>query len=240
MSQLSFFDLFVNQLREIYSAEEQMIKGLTKLIGASLSAELKEAFTNHKFQTQAQFKRLQTIFTKLGVPATGNHCEAMAGLLKECDENIKAKKRSAVEDAALIGVAQKVEHYEIACYGTLCAYARHLGLSEIENMLQESLDEEREANDRLTKIAEGSLFSRGINVEAMRETLPEWRGVPTKISAYAKNGSKPVTKKSPAKKSPVKKIKKAVKALPKKAVAVAKSARKRIKKALAPSKRPKS
>ena len=156
-------DLLLDQLKDLYSAEEQLIKALPKMAKASTSPELREAFQNHLGETEGQLKRLKEVFTKLGSRAEAKLCKAMEGLIKEGDEILKQKGSAnpAVLDAGLIAAAQKVEHYEIGSYGTARSFAKLLGEDEAAELLQETLDEEGEADKTLTTIAENS-----INIEA--------------------------------------------------------------------------
>lgn len=159
--------LFVSELKDILSAEKQIIEALPKMVKAAESKELKEAFTNHLEETRAQVKRLEKIFSMLKMKAEINeNCEAMEGLIKEGEEAIKDYDMSAVRDANLISKAQRIEHYEISVYGTLRTFAKELGLDEAVDLLQETLDEEGAADKKLTKIAEGSLLHAGVNQKA--------------------------------------------------------------------------
>jgi ferritin-like metal-binding protein YciE len=161
-----FFELFVDELRAIYSAEKQIVEGLPKVINAATTKELKEALSKHLKETKNQVHRLEQIFSELGESPQGEFCEGLKGLLIECNEIIDRNDVDFVRDAALIGAAQKIEHYEIATYGTLKTFAKHLELANVEKLLQETLDEEGNANKTLTKIAEGSWISSGINAHA--------------------------------------------------------------------------
>jgi len=153
-------DLFVNELRDLYSAENQLTKALPKMAKASCSDELREAFQSHLKETQNQVQRLETIFEQLDVSPKGKKCQAMVGLIEEGKEVIDMDMEDAVKDAALIAAAQRVEHYEIAGYGTVRTYAELLGHDEAVKLLQETLDEEGSADKKLTKLA------KNINVEA--------------------------------------------------------------------------
>lgn len=156
-------DLLVDQLKDLYDAEEQLTKALPKLAKAATSPELREAFQHHFGETEGHVKRLKQVFTQLGSKAEAKHCKAMEGLIKEGEEILKQKSSAnpAVLDAGLIAAAQKVEHYEIGSYGTARSFAKLLGEDEAAELLQETLDEEGEADKTLTSIAENS-----INVEA--------------------------------------------------------------------------
>lgn len=164
-------DLFIDELADMYNAENQIIENLPTLIKLVSLPDLKETLTKHLRETENQVKRIERIFSVLNLEISENTCEAMAGLIKEAQEIVQNKSRSPTLDAAIISAAQKVEHYEIASYGTLRSFAKHLGFdSEVVDLLQESLDEEGSADKKLTKIAEGSLFSSGVNKEAAEVT----------------------------------------------------------------------
>jgi ferritin-like metal-binding protein YciE len=161
-----FFDLFLNELRDVYSAETQIIENLPKLINAITTKELKDAFKKHLEETKEQKKRLEKVFSKLGLSPAGEQCEGMKGLIKEGDKLLSKYSPGVLLDAALIAAAQKIEHYEMATYGTLRTFAQHMEMDEIEDMLQEILDEEGKTNKKLTKLAEGTWLTTGINVKA--------------------------------------------------------------------------
>lgn len=162
-----FFDLFVDELQDMLSSEKQIIEALPKMIKLASSPDLKEALSNHLKETQNQVKRIETIFSVIGVEPQENTCEAMEGLLKEADEIVQGKSKSAVLDAGIISACQKVEHYEIASYGTLRSWSKFLDLdSEVTDLLEDTEDEEGAADKALTKIAEGTLFTTGVNRKA--------------------------------------------------------------------------
>lgn len=159
-------DLFVHELRDLYSAEQQLVKALPKMANATTTPDLKEAFNHHLDQTRNHVSRLDKMFARLGTTSAGEECEAMKGLVKEGESIINGHGHSVVKDAALIGAAQRVEHYEMAAYGTARTYAEELGYDDIADWLQETLDEEGAANKKLTKLAEGGWLTSGINEEA--------------------------------------------------------------------------
>lgn len=161
-------DLYVEQLRDLYDAEHQLTRALPKMANAASSTELRDAFNMHLEQTQGQIQRLERIFTDMGVTPQGETCEAMKGLIKEGDQVIQAQGNPHVKDAALIAAAQRVEHYEIAGYGSVRTYAKELGYGDAASLLQKTLDEEGRTDDKLTSIATGGLFSSGINEKADR------------------------------------------------------------------------
>jgi ferritin-like metal-binding protein YciE len=157
----SLHDLYVNELKDLYSAENQLLKALPKMAKAADAPELKAAFEEHLEVTRGQVARLETIFADLGVSPKGKKCKAMEGLIEEGKELLEEDADPAVRDAALISAAQKVEHYEMAGYGCVRTYARRLGYQEAAELLQATLDEEGEADEKLTELAETV-----INVEA--------------------------------------------------------------------------
>jgi ferritin-like metal-binding protein YciE len=159
-------DLYVAQLQDLYSAETQLLEALPKMAEASSHNSLRSGFEEHLAQTQNQVGRLIRIFSDLGEQPGGHVCEAMEGLVQESEEVIRATGDATVKDAALIASAQRVEHYEIAGYGTVRSYAYHLGLKKHASLLQESLDEEGETDKKLTMLAEGGVLADGINEEA--------------------------------------------------------------------------
>ena len=161
-------DLYVEQLRDLYDAEHQLTRALPKMANAASSSELRDAFNMHLEQTQSQIQRLERIFTDMGVTPQGETCEAMKGLIKEGDQVIQAQGNPHVKDAALIAAAQRVEHYEIAGYGSVRTYAKELGYGDAASLLQKTLDEEGRTDEKLTSIATGGLFSSGINEKADR------------------------------------------------------------------------
>ncbi|MEO5716780.1 MAG: ferritin-like domain-containing protein [Luteolibacter sp.] len=149
--------LFVDQLRDILWAEKQLVKALPKMAKAARDAKLKAAFTIHLGETENQVDRLGKIFASLGLAVRAKKCPAMEGLLKEADELAEDYQDSSALDAALIAAAQKVEHYEIATYGTLRAFAECLGHTEAVKLLSATLDEESKADEALTGIALGQV-----------------------------------------------------------------------------------
>lgn len=167
MNLTSLKDLLLSELNDLYDAEIRIGEALPKMAAAAQDAQLQEAFHEHLSETQNHVLRLERIFTMLGSAYDGETCEATQGLIIEGKEIIEAEGLPEVRDAALIGAAQRVEHYEIASYGTARALARHLNFHEVADLLQETLDEEGHANDKLTALAEGGLFHGGINEEAL-------------------------------------------------------------------------
>lgn len=163
-------DLLVSELKDVYNAEQQIVDALPEAIQAADSSELKEALETHLGETKNQIQRLEHIFSMLQVDiADSNQCEAMEGLIYEVREAIRAHDKSSLRDAALISRLQCIEHYEISVYGTIRTFAKELGLTEVRDLLQETLDEEGNADKTLTKIAEGGLIFSGINRKANDE-----------------------------------------------------------------------
>lgn len=149
--------LMVEQLRDILWAEKELIKGLQKMSQAAECTDLQKAFAAHKVETEGQVERLKKIFSHLGLAARSKKCDAMAGLIKEANGLEDDFEKSEALDAALIAAAQKIEHYEIASYGTLRAFAKRLGYKEVADLLTETLNEEGAADKKLTKIAESEV-----------------------------------------------------------------------------------
>lgn len=168
MKNQDLYQLFLEELTAMYGAEHLIIESLPNLIKLASLSDLKEALSSHLEETESQAERIEKIFSALDETVEEQTCRGMEGILKEVNKIVQNKAKSPVLDAAIIGAAQKVEHYEIASYGTLRSFANQLDLdSEIINLLQESLNEEAAADKKLTKIAEGSFFSSGVNKEAV-------------------------------------------------------------------------
>ena len=146
-------DLFVDELRDIYHAEKQLVKALPKMAKAATSDKLKQAFQKHLEETKGQVERLEQVFESLDLRTRGKPCEAMQGLVEESKEIMEEVKEPEVLDVALVVAAQKVEHYEIASYGSLCTLAKALGHKEAEKLLAETLNEEKATDEALTKLA---------------------------------------------------------------------------------------
>lgn len=155
-------DLFIDGLKDIYWAENAILKSMPLLMKNATSEELKEALKNHMKQTEGQVKRLDQVFEIMGESAEGKKCMAMEGLLNEAEEMLGETESGMVRDAAIISSAQKVEHYEIAAYGTMSSWAQTLDEMEVYDLLEETLDEEKDTDSLLTEIAETT-----INIEAM-------------------------------------------------------------------------
>jgi ferritin-like metal-binding protein YciE len=152
-------ELFEDELKDIYNAENQLTKALPKMAKKASSPALKTAFTLHLRETENHVKRLETIGQELGIKLNGKKCHAMEGLVEEGKEVLEEDGAGPVIDAALIGAAQRVEHYEMAAYGTTRAMADILGHSKVAKLLQQTLDEEGAADKKLTDIAEGEVLT---------------------------------------------------------------------------------
>ena len=192
-------DAFIEELRDCYDAERQLTKALPKLAKAASSPELRQAFESHLEETKGQIERLESVFQSLDEKARGKHCEGIAGIIEEGSSIMKEDFDESTMDACLIAAGQRAEHYEIAAYGTLVAWARAMGHEEAAEALQETLEEEKAADEKLSSLAES-----GINQEAAESAHPggdendeEQEEQPAKTggrsaargSAPAKNGS---------------------------------------------------
>lgn len=155
-------ELFEAELKDIYWAEKAILKSMPKLVKNATSEELISALENHMKQTEGQIQRLEKVFEAVGIPAKAEKCEAMEGLIKEAEEILEETEVGMVRDAAIIASAQKIEHYEIASYGTLSSFAHTLDQMDAYDLLEETLDEEKDTDALLTEIAESS-----INIEAI-------------------------------------------------------------------------
>jgi ferritin-like metal-binding protein YciE len=162
-------DLLAHELEDLLSAERMLADVLPKMANAADDEKLKTAFNKHLRETRENhITRLNDMFTILGRSPNATHCKGMQGIVDEAEELINATGDEATRDAALIGAAQRAEHYEIAAYGTARAHAEELGQKKIAQMLQETLDMEGETNKKLTKLAEGGFLRKGVNPEAVR------------------------------------------------------------------------
>jgi len=157
MEMESLHELYVDELKDLYSAEKQIVKALPKMVKNATNPELKEAFSNHLDETEGHVQRLEKIFQMLGEKAGGKKCKGMEGLIEEAKELLEEDAAEEVLDAGLISKAQHVEHYEMAGYGTVRTYAEQLGFSDQAKLLQPTLDEAGKANELLTQIAESSV-----------------------------------------------------------------------------------
>jgi ferritin-like metal-binding protein YciE len=173
MQKESLRELYVNELKDLYNAETQLVKALPKMAKASSNAELRQGFEEHLRQTSEHVSRLEQIFEMLEEKPTGKKCLGMEGLVKEGAETMSEDYEGALMDAAIIGAAQRVEHYEIAGYGTVRAFAELLGENEHVSLLEQTLEEEKETDDKLTQLAEqiNSLAGQGEEEETESRQL---------------------------------------------------------------------
>jgi ferritin-like metal-binding protein YciE len=160
-------DAFIDELRDMYDAEKQLTKALPKLAKAASSSDLRAAFESHLRETQGQIERLEQVFESLDEKVRGKHCDGMAGIIKEGNSILEEDFEDVTMDACLIAAAQRAEHYEMAAYGVLVAWANGMGHTEAAGLLQENLDEEKAADQKLNAIAEG-----GVNQEAADAAHP--------------------------------------------------------------------
>src|SRR6186997_2347512 len=160
-------DAFLDELRDAYDAEKQLIKALTKMAKAASSPVLREAFETHLDETRGQVERLEKAFASLDEKVRGKHCDGIAGIIEEGKSIMEEDFDDATMDACLIAGGQRAEHYEMAAYGTLVAWARAMGHAKAATLLQETLDEEKAADEKLTSLAEG-----GINDTAAEAAHP--------------------------------------------------------------------
>ena len=168
-------DLYIDELKDLYSAENQLVKALPKLAKASSSDELRAGFEEHLQQTKGHVERLEQIFEMLGESPKGKKCAGMEGLVEEGSEVMKEDFEGALMDAALIGAAQRVEHYEIAAYGTVRAFAETLGESDHVSLLEATLAEEKETDDKLTELA-GEINQQALGGERIQPDRDEASG----------------------------------------------------------------
>jgi len=156
-------DLLIHQLKDLYGAEQQLLKAMPKMQQEATSQQLKAAFTQHMAETENQVTRLEKVFQSLGLEPEAEKCKAMEGLLKEAEDFISKDADKEVMDAGLIASAQRVEHYEIAGYGTASTYAKYLGHTEAYELLKETLSEEKQTDEKLSMIAESSVNMKAEN-----------------------------------------------------------------------------
>jgi ferritin-like metal-binding protein YciE len=164
----SLQDVFTHELQDLYDAENQLLQALPKMAQAASNQELREAFEHHLDETRDHVQRLEEIFGQLGISGSGETCEAMRGLIKEGEKTIAIDGDPTAKDAALIASAQRVEHYEIAAYGTARTLADELDHNDAQDLLDQTLDEEATADKLLTKIATGGMLKTGVNEQAAR------------------------------------------------------------------------
>lgn len=159
-------NLYVDQLKDLYSAEKQLVQALPQMAEAASNSDLKEAFQSHLAETRTHVDRIEQIFGSLDDTPGGEKCKGMEGLIQEGSEVLSKRGKGEVKDAALIAAAQRVEHYEMAGYGVARTFAKQLGYSDAATILQQTLDEEGKADQKLTDIAEGGMLSDSVNEAA--------------------------------------------------------------------------
>lgn len=164
MSMKTMNDLLITFMQDVYYAERQILKALPKMAKASENEELKQALMHHREETQGQVERLERAFEALGKRARGQTCEAIKGLIEEGDEIVEEFEAGTVRDAGILACAQAVEHYEMARYGTIIAWAKAVGADDVARLMQETLNEERQADTTLNQLAQ-----RRINQQAVRQ-----------------------------------------------------------------------
>jgi ferritin-like metal-binding protein YciE len=164
----SLNEVFAEQVNDLRSAEQQLVAALPKLAAAASSDELRQAFQEHLAETRSHVERVDEVISSTGIAATGEECKGMKGLIEEGDGIISAEGDPMAKDAALIAAAQRVEHYEIAAYGTAATLADQIGNDHAQEVLGQTLDEEETADKLLTKIATGGMFKTGVNQQAVR------------------------------------------------------------------------
>jgi ferritin-like metal-binding protein YciE len=168
MERSSLMELFENELKDIYWAEKALVKALPKMLKKASSSELAQAIKKHLKETEGQVKKVEKVFKLIEKRPVAKKCEAMDGLIKEGEEIMKDTEEGPQRDAGIISAGQKIEHYEIASYGTLRTFANTLGLEEVSEILEDILEEEKNADEALTEVAESA-----INVEALEEEEAE-------------------------------------------------------------------
>jgi ferritin-like metal-binding protein YciE len=176
-------DAFLDELRDTYDAEKQLTKALPKLAKAATSPDLRAAFEEHLEQTRGQIERLEQVFESLEEKVRGKHCDGIAGIIEEGKSIMEESFDDTTMDACLIAAGQRAEHYEMAAYGTLVAWARGMGHTEAATLLQETLDEEKAADKKLTSLAEG-----GINQDAAEAAHPSGEDDEDEDEAPARSG----------------------------------------------------
>ncbi len=178
-------EAFIDELRDTYDAERQLTKALPKLAKAATSPQLREAFEAHLEETRGQIERLEQVFETLDEKVRGKHCDGIAGIIEEGQSIMEEDFDEATLDACLIAAGQRAEHYEMAAYGTLVAWARVLGLTETADLLQETLDEEEAADEKLSALAEGGINQSAANAGSSEDEEEE----PVGVRAGAKNAA---------------------------------------------------
>ena len=169
----SLQDAFIDELRDTYDAEKQLIKALPKMAKASMSPDLRAAFESHLEETRGQVDRLEQVFASIGEKVRGKHCDGIAGIIDEGKNIMEEDFDEATMDACLIAAGQRAEHYEMAAYGTLVAWARAMGHDDAADLLQQTLDEEKAADEKLSSLAEGGVNQDAADVHSDSENESE-------------------------------------------------------------------
>ena len=178
-------DAFIDELRDTYDAERQLTKALPKLAKAATSPQLREAFETHLEETQGQIERLEQVFETLDEKVRGKHCDGIAGIIEEGKSIMEEDFDEATMDACLIAAGQRAEHYEMAAYGTLVAWARAMGHNGAADLLQKTLDEEKAADEKLSALAEGGINEGAANSGSSEDDEEE----PAAVGGGAKNAA---------------------------------------------------
>ncbi len=184
-------DAFIDELRDTYDAEKQLTKALPKLAKAATNTKLRAAFETHLQETQGQIVRLEQVFESLDEKVRGKHCDGIAGIIEEGKSIMEEDFDEATMDACLIASGQRAEHYEMAAYGTLVAWAQTMGHTQAANLLQQTLDEEKAADEKLSGLAEGGI-NQGAADAAQSDEEDEEDAEPAAVAAAAKK--KPTSK----------------------------------------------
>jgi ferritin-like metal-binding protein YciE len=178
-------DAFIDELRDAYDAERQLTKALPKLAKAATSPKLREAFETHLEETEGQIERLEQVFELFDEKVKGKHCDGIAGIIEEGKSVMDEDFDDATMDACLIASGQRAEHYEMAAYGTLVAWARAMGHTDAADLLQETLDEEKAADEKLSALAEGGINQGAVNTGSSEDDEEK----PAAVGAGARNAA---------------------------------------------------
>ena len=182
-------DAFIEELRDVYDAEKQLIKALPKMARAARSEELRELFEAHLEETRGQVERLEEVFASIEEKPRGKHCEGIAGIIEEGKSVLEEEFDEPTLDACLIASGQRAEHYEMAAYGTLAAWARAMGHEDAAGLLEQTLEEEKAADEKLSALAEG-----GVNQQAAQLAHPELAAAANEPSRSKRSGGRKASK----------------------------------------------
>jgi ferritin-like metal-binding protein YciE len=194
MAAPTLHDAFVDELRDVYDGEKQLTKALAKMAKAAAAPELKEAFETHLEETREQIERLDRVFEAIEEKPRGKHCDGIAGIIDEGKAILEEDFDEATLDACLIAAGQRAEHYEMAAYGTLIAWAQAMGHAEVIDVLQEILDEEKAADEKLSALAEGGINEQAAGARPGRERTTVQSMAGASRSAGRGNGPKKATR----------------------------------------------